>query len=171
MKPGQGKNKGSGYEREVGRKISLWISKGTRPDLLCRTVLSGGQFTMASTGNAGDLMAQHPLAFPFFAKCVVECKSWRDLQLIRFMYKEGDLYKALLKVQMEAEKVGKTWWLICKQNHSPTLLFMSAPDCPTKGMCSYHAIFNGLVLMVNLDEFLAAVPHDLYTDNVSRFKE
>jgi len=158
VKPGAGKGKGSNYEREVGAKLSLWISKGERKDLICRTVLSGGQFTMASIGNAGDLMAQHPLAFPFFARVVVECKCWRDLQLIRFLYKDGDLYKALLKVQMEAGKVGKTWWLVCKQNHGPTLLFTSEKH-PLE---SCHILFNGSVYMFKLDEFLRAISHDRY---------
>lgn len=165
MKPGAGKAKGSGYEREVGAKISLWISKGERKDLLCRTVLSGGQFTMASIGNAGDLMAQHPLAFPFFAKCVVECKSWRSLGLDKFLNREGDLYKALLKVQMEAEKVGKTYWLVCKQNHGPTLVFMSFK--PTISYVenvslSRHLLFNGSVYMFYLDIFLDIVSHEEY---------
>lgn len=166
MKPGAGKNKGSNFEREVGSKISLWISKGERKDLLCRTVLSGGQFTQSSTGNAGDLMGQHPLADPFFEKVVVECKFWKDLQLLRFLYNEGDLYKALLKVQDEARKVGKTYWLVAKQNHSRSLLFMSSSaDSPARiaGLPRIHLLFNRTVYMYDLDEYLKAVPPDEYT--------
>ena len=172
MKAGQGKNKGSGFEREVGAKLSLWISNGERKDLLCRTVLSGGQFTMTSTGNAGDLMAQHPLAFPFCSKTVVECKFWRTLRLDQFLNRDGELYKALLKVQKEAREVDKIWWLVAKQNHMQTLLFMSSvskstpPGKPPLLGCSYHQLFNGTVWMFNFDEFLKVVSPKLWELNL-----
>jgi len=161
VKAGQGKIKGGGYEREVGAKISLWITNGERKDLLCRTVLSGGQFTMSSTGNAGDLMAQHALAFPFCSKVVIECKFWKNLELIRFLNTEGELFKALMKVQKEAAKVRKNWWLVVKQNHQPELLFM--PDNCSQTLLLYkHALFNGTVYMYKLNEFLRVVPYEDY---------
>lgn len=163
MKPGKGKEKGGGFERAICAKLSLWISKGAQDDLLCRTVGSGAQFTMSARGNAGDLMAQHPDAFRFFESFVVECKFWKDLQIHRFLWQEGDLYKALLKVEIEAKTKGKSWWLVAKQNHQPTLLFL-----PVEGLAhfhpyaaynrDYHAIFRGTVYMYKLDQFLENIP-------------
>jgi hypothetical protein len=151
MRPGGGKEKGSNYERDIGAKISLWISGGERKDLLCRTVLSGGQFTMSSSGNAGDLMGQHILAIPFCSKVIIECKSWKDLELVKFLVKEGELYK-----------VGKTWWLVCKQNRSSDLVFMSDNYLPPVEL-SFNMFFNNTVFMFKLDDFLRVVSPATFT--------
>ena len=41
MRPGGGKAKGSSFEREIARILSLWWSKGTRDDIFGRTMSSG----------------------------------------------------------------------------------------------------------------------------------
>ena len=162
MRPGQGKNKGSSFERAVGAKLSLWLSSGKRKDLLCRTVGSGAQFTFskASLGNPGDLMAQDPIAYEFISKIVIECKHWRSLDLIKFLNKKGDLYKAMLKVEKEAKSAGKeSWWLIAKQNNQPTLLLMP-DDGQELGMTEivYHKLFNDSVLLYQFEHYLETHP-------------
>src|SRR5581483_12100766 len=101
MRKGGGKEKGSQYEREIGYKLSLWLSNGARKDILCRTVGSGAQFTFSKSvrGIPGDLRSQHELGDLFCQKFVLECKHWKDLELIRFLSAEGELYKAFLKVK------------------------------------------------------------------------
>ena len=167
MKAGQGKNKGSDFEREIGRRISLWLSKGERKDLICRTVLSGGQFTVGTGPNAGDLMAQHPMAFRFFELFVLECKHWKNIEMIRFLVKDGELYKALVKVRKEAAKKQKHWLLVARQNFQSTLIFMPVSavylfrfnDAP---ISNSHILFNGTVFMSYFDEFLStALPEQL----------
>jgi len=172
MKPGAGKSKGSGYEREVGYKLSLWLSGGERKDLVCRTVGSGGQFTTANlrgttAGIPGDLRSQHPLADKFFDHIVLECKFWRDLEFLRFLNGEGLLHEAMVKVRKEAEQMGKWWWLVCRQNRRYDILLMPVQalsrckydscynPCPTP--LNFHAIFNGQVYMYKLDDFLKAI--------------
>src|SRR5208282_2890367 len=163
MRPGGGKNKGSSYEREIGEKISLWLSHGEHKHLLCRTVGSGAQFTTSAkklvmAGQAGDLIAQDEKAFKLFAKFVIECKTWRDLELIRFFAKEGLLYDALVKVKGEGEKLGRMYWLISKQNRRKDLILMPVqafdllrPDN------DWHLLFNGTVYMMQLDSFLSSI--------------
>lgn len=161
MKPGQGKNKGSSFERAVGAKLSLWLSAGKRKDLLCRTVGSGAQFTFskASQGNPGDLMAQDPIAFEFMSKTVVECKHWRSLDMIKFLNKKGDLYKALLKVRQEGNLAGKSWWLIAKQNNQPTLLLMPyLPSIHHHPNLEYHILFRSTVLLFQFENYLESFP-------------
>lgn len=161
MKTGGSKNKGSEFERLVGKKISLWLSQGQRKDLICRTVLSGGQFTVSGLGNPGDLMAQHPLAFKFFEKFVLECKHWKNVEMIRFLAADDcGLYKALKKVQREADKHQKFYMLIVRQNHQKIMLFMptQAVGLFTNGLASrYHVLFSGNVYMYYFDEFLGVV--------------
>lgn len=168
MRPGGGKSKGGGFERVCCEKLSLWLSKGERDDLLCRTVGSGGQFTTAAQrgrirGLAGDLRAQDgELAFKFFDKFVVECKFWRDLELINFLLKKGLLYDALEKVKKEALQTEKPgWMLLAKQNNRPSFLFLPVESVlgviPYIPGISYHILFDGTVYMYILDEFLASV--------------
>lgn len=160
MKKGQGKNKGSGFEREIGAKLSLWFSHGERKDLCCRTVGSGAQFTFTKgSGNPGDLMGQHPTAIKFFDRFVVECKFWKDIQFLRFLEGEGDLYEAMQKVKKEAASQSKMWWLVVRQNHRKTIVLM--PIGAAVGISKaygynvpFHQIHSGGVMMFYFDEFL-----------------
>ena len=45
-KPGYGKQKGGEYERTVCKKLSLWVSNGTRDDIFWRSAMSGGRATL-----------------------------------------------------------------------------------------------------------------------------
>lgn len=168
MKAGQGKNKGSEFERQVGYKLSLWLSHGERKDLLCRTVGSGAQFTFAKTRNQmagipGDLRSQDPLGDKFCNTFTIECKHWANLQIAHFLRGEGELYKALTKVKLEAAQLNKKWMLIAKQNHVPTILFI--PNYPEFNMSFFHRLFNDSVVMSNLEDFLLAfTPQQLLGD-------
>jgi hypothetical protein len=165
MRAGGGKIKGGGYEREVGAKLSLWLSHGQRKDLICRTVGSGAQFTTAakkliSAGHAGDLMSQDPLSYELLNQFIIECKFWKNLHLIRFLSKDGELYDALEKVKKEASSVSKGWILVAKQNHQRTILLTSPKlvytDFHALGL-SFHSLFSNSVTLYYLDEFLSVV--------------
>lgn len=163
MKAGQGKLKGGEYERIIGYKLSLWLSRGQRKDLLCRTVGSGAQFTFAQTRNQiagipGDLRSQDPLADEFCKRYVIECKFWRDLELIRFLNKQGELYEAYLKVKKEAEQLNKKWMLIARQNRRPDILFSSSPGFFLPGE---HHLFSEDCYMYQLDFFLEKVTPEI----------
>jgi hypothetical protein len=167
MKLGAGKAKGSSFERHIGTKLSLWLSNNERKDLVCRTVGSGAQFTFSKgSGNPGDLMGQHPIAFKFFENYACECKFWRNLEIIKFLEKEGDLYRALRKVQREAESQSKQWILIAKQNHRKILLFLPTQSMLNStqkiGQLNFHVIFSGTVYMFEFENFLSVIqPEDL----------
>jgi len=152
MKIGQGKNKGSAFEREVGYKLSLWLSDGKRKDLLCRTVGSGAQFTCSKGGHAGDLRAQDPIAYEFCKRYVIECKHWRDLELIRFLNCQGELFKAMQKVGKEALQTDRDWLLIAKQNNYPAVILSN--NCPKPSSGYYHLLFDGTVMMMDFGDFL-----------------
>lgn len=173
MKAGGGKAKGGGWENEVGEKISLWLSHGQHKKLFCRTVGSGAQFTthakkLITAGQAGDLMSQDQLSVDFCSKFVVECKFWKNLELIKFFEQIGGketLYEAMVKVKSEGESVGKQWWLVAKQNNRKPLLFM-----PTTARVNNHeglewnVIFTGTVQMFHLDHFLSIVNPELFLE-------
>jgi hypothetical protein len=171
LRPGAGKNKGSEYERTVGYKLSLWLSGGQRKDLLCRTVGSGAQFTFAKTRNQiagipGDLRSQAEEANKFCNTYTIECKHWRDLEIIKFLNGEGELYEALKKVQGEATQLGKNWMLVARQNRRPDILLTGNSTSYGKfhHILPCHLLFNEQVVMYQLDEFLKAVTPEMLLD-------
>ena len=177
IRKGGGKPKGSGYEREVGEKISLWLSHGEHKHLLCRTTGSGAQFTTHAkkniqAGQAGDLMAQDPLAFNFCSRFVIECKSWKNLEIIKFLERIGGkdtLYEALVKVKREGESVNKLWMLAAKQNWRRDLLFMPVKAFPENWLLpnshptlEWHTLFTNTVYMFYQNEFFKEVQSDWF---------
>jgi hypothetical protein len=73
--------KGAQFERDIAKKLSLWLSDGVRDDLVWRTSASGARHTIrqkkghATVNQAGDLCAQDPSVHYFFDRVLVECKS------------------------------------------------------------------------------------------------
>lgn len=54
----KGKGKGSQFERDFSRDLSLWWSKGKRKDLFWRSAMSGGMSTVTGCqAQAGDIIA------------------------------------------------------------------------------------------------------------------
>jgi hypothetical protein len=178
MRKGGGKAKGSGYEREIGYKLSLWLSNNTRKDIVCRTVGSGAQFTSANmrgttAGIPGDLRSQDPVADKFFQNVVLECKFWADLELLHFLDQKSLLHEALIKVKSEAESLNKYYWLVARQNRRYDIVFMPIEAMSRSSIIlgsnvKYHCLFNGQVYMFKLDEFLGYIKPDeyLFKDNI-----
>jgi len=58
MKSGGGKRKGSAWERDVAKMLSLWITEGKSKDVLWRSQSSGGRATVRSKTNGEPLNLQ-----------------------------------------------------------------------------------------------------------------
>lgn len=73
--------KGSNYERDIAKKLSLWASHDKHDDWVWRTSGSGGRAKARSkqgksTANScGDLKPEHMGAFFLFKKCTWELKN------------------------------------------------------------------------------------------------
>jgi hypothetical protein len=144
VKPGGSHAKGSAFERDTCQRLSLWISKGKRDDLLARNVLSGGQFTVARIrgevrGSPGDLTAVDPMAIPFIQAFSVECKHYRDLGLSAYVFdKKGNSFinQTVALCKRQARQAGKQWLLVAKQDRKPALIFLEPPTALFAGTCS-----------------------------------
>lgn len=72
--------KGSGFERELAKQLSLWWSHGDRDDLIWRTSQSGGRATQRAKRAVrtkygyGDLTFTDPTAKPLFDLLVISAK-------------------------------------------------------------------------------------------------
>lgn len=128
MRKGGSKAKGSAMEREICKKLSLWVSHGKREDLYWRSAMSGGRATVAGrrginlASQAGDISsvdkAGHVLTGDFY----FETKHVRNIGLDSFIVKNmGPMSAYWHTARKEARKYEKRPILIIKQNRFPTL--------------------------------------------------
>lgn len=175
MLPGRGKLKGSEFERDTGRRLSMWLTEGQRSNIFARNVLSGGSFTVThgkgrETPNIpGDLMAASPLAFEFLSMFSIECKNNEEIDLAAFLQdKNGKsfLMKTILHTEAQAKAHGITWMVIGKRNRQETLVIMdyniagvaalSAASFPAA--FRWHVLHNSKYFMTTLDHLLRLAP-------------
>lgn len=124
-----GKNKGSSFERDISKKLSLWISEGKRDDLLWRSQSSGGRWTqrnkkgLKTENQVGDIASTNEESKWFVDKFIVECKSYKDINLWSIITKsKGTIIDWLDTILEQCEKEGKIPFLIVKENNKPILV-------------------------------------------------
>lgn len=167
MRPGGGKDKGSAWEREVCRQLSLWIGEGARTDLFVRNVISGGQFTVRSrqgdsAGVPGDVMAAHPLSYRFLSLFSIECKHHASLNLTGFLHDarmdRSFLAQTYNKAEKQANQLALQPLIIAKENHRPAWVLLPAhigkaarTGCIAIEGFSYHSLHQNRVWLVPFD--------------------
>ena len=127
------KAKGGKFEREVCRKLSLWVSGGARRDVFWRSAMSGGRATVQGweVRQAGDVAAVAPEGHVLTDNFVIECKHVRDLQLDRFTIQHtGPLWKYWTVLLRQCANRNKQPMLIARQNLWPTLVLLKGYDVP-----------------------------------------
>jgi len=133
MRVGGGKAKGSGFERELCIKLSLWLTSGARTDIFSRNVGSGSRFTLAlkqgrELAHGGDIMPAHELAFAFLDRFIVEGKFYRDLQLAAYFCFRGKFLQDIIdKTAAQAKASNKDYLIIAKQNNMPAVVITNQP--------------------------------------------
>jgi hypothetical protein len=167
MRKGGAKAKGSLFEREVGRKLSLWLTNGEKPNIFARNVLSGGSFTitakkgMETPNIPGDLMAASPLAFEFLSMFSVECKHRAEVALdvyLRDIKGTSFLSKTITHTKSQAEQHNLSWMVIAKQNHCETMVFMDSDvgmQCVARPSIRYHMLCNETIFLASLDHLIS----------------
>lgn len=166
MKPGKGKSKGSGFERLVCHKLSLWISKGEREDLYWRSAMSGGRATVmarkgsANTTQCGDISAVDPLGHPLTDKFLISCKFYRDLKIAGTVLgtSKGGLHAFWIECVGESKQFKKLPMLIAKQNNTAPFVCLDDAGLHYFNLKLSQAIVHlpiaGGCLMLWLDRFL-----------------
>ncbi len=129
MKKGGGKSKGAGFEREICRKLSLWLSKGEKTDLLWRSAMSGGRATISMkkgeklSNQSSDISSIHPLGHMLTSKFSIECKYYKDLYFEYTVHGlNNDFDDWWLKITVEAKQHNKSPMMIVKQNYKPDMI-------------------------------------------------
>lgn len=182
MKPGGGHAKGSAWERECGKLISLWLTHGERPDIMSRNVLSGGSFTIAenagkvSSRMPGDMMAAHPLAFRFLSRFSIECKFLKDIGLLQYMLdprQQNPLAIIIALARRQAKSIDCEFMVIAKQNRHDPIVFVSGEVGERMLLCMkkhgsrtmlhpmYHFLHKGTIFALRFADMLRTVDPDL----------
>lgn len=127
------KAKGAAFEREVCKKLSVWITNGKKGDCFWRSAMSGGRATVArkrgrDVRQAGDITAVAPEGHKLTDHVFIECKHYADLQFDSFVIdNKGTLAHFWGVVCREAEHRNRSPWLVARQNRRPTLLLTRLP--------------------------------------------
>src|ERR1700677_4372549 len=113
MRSGGGKSKGSGWERELCTKLSLWITHGKKDDCFWRSAMSGGRATVhkkkgKDIRQSGDICSVSPEGHALTDVFFIEAKFYRNLQIDKFILERKGI-------------LAKFWLQACKQAHDHKL--------------------------------------------------
>lgn len=135
--------KGFSYEREISKKLSLWITEGGRDDVLWRTEGSGGRFTNQKgkvlNNSVGDIGVKDPSckqAVKLIDNVVIECKKGysKDIDVLDLLDRKKGvpiLQKWLDKLKKEAILTHRRWcWIILRRNNRHDVIFTYCKEAP-----------------------------------------
>lgn len=129
------KAKGSQFEREVCKALSLWVTHGQREDVFWRSAMSGGRATVAhkkgqSNRQAGDICAVAPEGHALLANFYIECKHVKSLDLDSFFVKNTGALAKFWEVAYRGASLSgaRTPMIVAKQNGWPILVFSLIPS-------------------------------------------
>jgi len=142
VRSGGGKAKGSTFEREVCKRLSLWVSSGEREDVFWRSAMSGGRSTVAMKNRgvlqhagAGDVSAIAALGERLLDYAIVECKAYANLDVLSGILKDtGKLRKFWEVLLTQAVKYDREPLMIARQNQFPTFMMMRPPALKAFGL-------------------------------------
>lgn len=146
MRPGGGKQKGAQFEREVCKRLSLWVSGGADEDLFWRSAMSGGRATVAGKDGkvlrrqAGDITATSKEGCSLTDRFYIECKHVANLSLEGFILNDaGSLATFWDECVVQAKTYNREPMLIARQNRWRTPLVLAYSDAlklltPTPGL-------------------------------------
>ncbi len=116
--------KGSQFERDIARQLSLWWTDGKDDAVFWRTSQSGGRATQRGKkgqhtfGHYGDISAVNPIGQPLVQFFTIELKRGRshgcpnDLFDCRPSTKPKPFEQALLQAMDAARRAGTPHWLL-----------------------------------------------------------
>ena len=125
-----GKQKGSGYERDICKRLSLWVSAGQHEDLFWRSAMSGGRATVGlkrgvSLRQAGDICSVSPEGHALTNVFYCECKFYKSLDIAGFFLTgTGNLAGFWRVAVKEASKHKREPMIIARQNRTPDLIIL-----------------------------------------------
>lgn len=160
--------RGSSFEREVARQLSLWWSEGQADDWFWRTAGSGGRATnrakrgKSTANSAGDIGAECPEAQQLLNITTLELKrgySGTDVQEL-LDHKGKSQFRDFCKQAASSASLAGTpyWWLIVRRDRRHALILTNRPlllDDTNIGRIQIKEPNGALMQMMRLEDFLA----------------
>jgi len=137
MKAGGGKRKGSQFEREIAKSLSLWITNNKRDDVFWLSSQSGGRSTQrkksgqTTANSSGDICYLDAIGKPFTDYFLIECKNGytKEVDVLNTVDSSGELIllKWFSKAQKECNEAKKKQvMLIFKRNRKKPCIMMES---------------------------------------------
>jgi len=131
------KNKGSTFERDICKQLSLWLTEGKRDDIFWRTAASGGRATnrakvsKKTSGGYGDINFLDPLGEGLLKLFCFELKrGYKDLSVLSYIDRRPAKTKTVLEefwdqAVTSAEQSGAHFPLVIfkRDLHKPCVMF------------------------------------------------
>lgn len=129
--------KGSSFEREMAKKLSLWWSSGERDDVFWRSQSSGARHTIRrkagkdTHGQVGDLTATHPSGESLISNVIIELKRGYNRSVIHDFLdgepgKSHEIRQWVEKVDEQSKaKHGGRWMIIHRRDRREPLVYIS----------------------------------------------
>ena len=131
--------KGSNFEREICKQLSLWWTDNKRDDIFWRTSGSGARATVRSKskkktfGQYGDVQATDPIGQPLIDVCTIEIKRGYSKSTFADLIEESTtanakpcMYANFIKqVKGDSKKANTPWWLLIvkRDRKKPIVIF------------------------------------------------
>lgn len=155
------KRKGSSFERNIAKRLSLFLSEGKRDDLLWRSQSSGARFTSRmKTGKdtknqSGDITFTDSDAEWFIELFSIEVKNYKDINLWSMIEEnKTGLYGFWTQTKRDAKLSNKIPMLIVKQNYKPEILLINSLIIENF-RCIFKDTDNENVYVFYLEDFLS----------------
>ncbi len=185
------KSKGSGWERTICKRLSLWASEGdVDADYFWRTAGSGGRSTVrkkkgqSADKHAGDIAATDPRGEFLLKAFAIECKKGYSSRTIQDLLDASENaatqeYQKWID-QAEASRVNsnaKWWMIILKRDKRQPLVIVEEMSIftlesyrETRKEVGYNRILLELwdqdVVMLKLEDFLSQIKPEYIKRNL-----
>ena len=132
-------SKGSNFEREICKCLSVWWTGGKRDDVFWRSSQSGGRATQRTKkgqktfGSYGDIAAVDPIGQPLLKMFCIELKRGRShgcpgdlLDAIPPAGKAPSPFEATLRQAMRGKEESGSmgWMLICRRDRRVPMVYL-----------------------------------------------
>lgn len=174
--------KGSSFEREISKALSLWWSHGNNDAIFWRSTTSGARATqrrkngLKTKNQNGDITATDPIGQDLLNITTIELKkgynSYKIQDFLDSRQQEPYLTSFLKQCKDELENANvKCWWLITHQDSKKTLMFFNYEFWSFLNQNNYGKCFDyikleskifGKVFCIRFEDFINIVDPEIF---------
>jgi hypothetical protein len=176
------KAKGSNFENEIAKQLSLWVSNNNHKRIFMRSVISGAMYTNDSRNNenylsekhAGDITWNEKEGKELIDRFYIECKRYKEFNFINFIKNENyEFSKFWKKCIKESNELNKIPFMLVKPNYLGfTMLFTDIHGNNVLKelidlICLVNPLYNenNNVFIYNFDDLTNNIKYDEFTKN------